>query len=467
MMSEVAAMAGGELLGGDAALRGVSIDTRTLRRGDLFVALRGPHFDGHDFIDQACQQGAAGAMVSRTPQAAIPLVRVADTRAGLGDWARAWRSRFTLPLVGVTGSNGKTTVKEMLAGILGRRWRVLVTRGNLNNDIGVPLTLLQLDGSHQCAVIEMGANHVGEIGYLTRLAQPTVALITNAGAAHLEGFGSLDGVAQGKGEIYDGLADGGIGVVNADDRYADVWRARVGKRRLVTFGIDASSADVRAVPDSITTAIEDRAIVTCFTVRTAAGDRAVRLPLAGRHNVGNALAAAAAAMAAGASLDDVVAGLAAMRPVGGRLELKINAAGVRIIDDTYNANPSSVAAAIDVLASAGATRILVLGDMAELGAQGERLHEQIGSRARAAGVEHLYATGVLSRSAVAAFGAGARHFASQAGLAEALVADLARLSGATVTVLVKGSRSARMEGVVGALTGAPPAAAQAGSGGRH
>ncbi|KAF0191592.1 MAG: UDP-N-acetylmuramoyl-tripeptide--D-alanyl-D-alanine ligase [Gammaproteobacteria bacterium] len=460
-------MAGGELRGGDVALHGVSIDTRTLRHGDLFVALRGPQFDGHDFIDQAQQQGAAGAMVSQASQTAMPLVRVADTRAGLGDWARAWRARFTLPVIGVTGSNGKTTVKEMLSCILGQRYRVLATTGNLNNDIGVPLTLLQLNASHQCAVIEMGANHGGEIAYLTRLAQPTIALITNAGAAHLEGFGSLDGVARGKGEIYDGLADDGIGVINADDRYAGDWRRRVGRRPIVTFAIDAASATVRALPDTIATTIDDGAVVTCFTLHSPSGVCAVRLPLAGRHNVINALAAAAAALAAGATLDDVANGLAAMRPVGGRLDLRINDAGVRVIDDTYNANPSSVTAAIDVLGSASGTRMLVIGDMAELGERAAQMHEAIGRKARAAGVEHVYATGVLSRFAAEAFGSNARHFASQPELIDALRTDLARLSGATVTILVKGSRSSRMENIVKALAGTPETALQASGGGGH
>ena len=357
--------------------------------------------------------------------------------------AAAWRARHTMPLVAVTGSNGKTTVKEMIAAILAQRGPLLVTQGNLNNDIGVPLSLLRLDPAHRHAVIEMGANHSGEIAYLTRIARPTVALITNAGPAHLEGFGGIEGVAHAKGEIYQGLSADGIAVVNADDVYAPLWRELVGAHRMMTFGLKNLS-DVRA---------EWRAEAggSLLQLSTPAGGVQIKLPLPGRHNVMNALAAAAAALAAGAALADIKNGLEAMQPVHGRLEPAPGINGAELIDDTYNANPASLQAALDVLAACATRKWLVLGDMGELGEDAAALHEQAGEKARAAGVEALYATGVLSCHAVRTFGAGALHFANHTGLIAALTKQLEHETGG-VTILIKGSRSARMEDVVAALS---------------
>ncbi len=442
-LSEAATVLAAKHPGRDVEFAGVSTDSRALQRGNLFVALRGPHFDGHAFLDQAMQRGAVAALVDRAVEMALPNVCVPDTRASLGKLAAAWRARHTMPLVAVTGSNGKTTVKEMIAAILGQRGALLVTQGNLNNDIGVPLTLLRLERAHRHAVIEMGANHSGEIGYLTGIARPTVALITNAGPAHLEGFGSIEGVAHAKGEIYSGLGEGGVAVINADDHYAPLWRELAGGHRIVTFGLNAA-ADVRAEWRA-----EDSG--SALQLSTPAGVTQVKLPLPGRHNVMNALAAAAAALAAGAALSDIKQGLEAMRPVHGRLERMPGIKGAELIDDTYNANPASLQAALEVLAACATRKWLVLGDMGELGADAVASHERVGDLARAAGVEALYATGELSRYAAQAFGAGSEHFANHVTLIAALTGRLARDNGG-VTILIKGSRSAHMEDVVAALS---------------
>lgn len=441
-LSEAARVLEAKHVGRDAGFAGVSTDSRALERDNLFVALHGPHFDGHAFLDQAMQRGAAAALVDRAVETALPSLRVQDTRTGLGQLAAAWRARHTMPLVAVTGSNGKTTVKEMIAAILGQRGPLLVTQGNLNNDIGVPLTLLRLERTHRHAVIEMGANHPGEISYLTRIARPTVALITNAGPAHLEGFGSIEGVARAKGEIYQGLSMGGIAVINSDDVYAPLWRELADAHRMMTFGLQAP-ADVRAE-------WRQESSGSALQLLTPEGATEVKLSLPGRHNVMNALAAAAAALAAGAALSDIKKGLEAMRPVHGRLERTTGIKGAELIDDTYNANPASLQAALDVLAACATRKWLVLGDMGELGEDAAALHERAGEWARAAGVEALYATGELSRHAARAFGAGSEHFANHAALIAALTGRLERENGG-VTILVKGSRSAHMEEVVAAL----------------
>jgi len=420
-------------------VRGVSTDSRTLQAGELFVALRGPSFDGHDFIDAARERGAAAYLVDHAVAGAEPTLVVPDTRLALGRLARRWRERFSAPLVAVTGSNGKTTVKEMLAAILGTLGPTLATRGNLNNDIGVPLTLFGLRAEHRYAVIEMGANHPGEIAYLTEIARPDVALITNAGEAHLEGFGSVAGVAHAKGEIYGGLGPDGVAAINADDAYASLWMELAGARRQVRFALEAEaevSADWRPA-----------AAGSELAVRTAAGDFEVHLPLAGRHNVMNALAACAAASAAGCSTEAMRAGLAGLQPVPGRLVRRAAHAGAVLIDDTYNANPGSLQAALDVLAACEGERYFVLGDMAELGATGAALHAHAGEQARTAGVERLYCLGELAAGACERFGAGARAFDSREALVEALRGDLH----AGVTVLVKGSRRMKLDEVVAAL----------------
>jgi UDP-N-acetylmuramoyl-tripeptide--D-alanyl-D-alanine ligase len=441
-LSEAARVLEAKYAGRDTGFAGVSTDSRALERDNLFVALHGPHFDGHAFLDQAMQRGAAAALVDRAVETALPNVRVQDTRTGLGQLAAAWRARHTMPLVAVTGSNGKTTVKEMIAAILGQRGSLLVTQGNLNNDIGVPLTLLRLERTHRHAVIEMGANHPGEISYLTRITRPTVALITNAGPAHLEGFGSIEGVARAKGEIYQGLSMDGIAVINSDDVYAPLWRELADVHRMITFGLQVP-ADVRAE-------WRQESSGSVLQLSSPVGMTEVKLSLPGRHNVMNALAAAAAALAAGAVLSDIKKGLEAMRPVHGRLERTTGLGGAELIDDTYNANPASLQAALDVLAACATRKWLVLGDMGELGEGAAALHEQAGEWARAAGVEALYATGELSRHAARTFGAGAEHFANHAALIAALTGRLGRENGG-VTILVKGSRSAHMEEVVAAL----------------
>jgi len=434
-MHEAARVLHGELHGAGAHFLGLSTDTRTLRPHNLFVALQGPNFDGHAFVEEAARKGAAGAAVAHPVESALPQIAVEDTRLALGRLAAHWRSRFDIPLVAVTGSNGKTTVKEMIAAILSQRGRVLATRGNLNNDIGVPLTLARLDGAHTHAVIEMGANHPGEIGYLTGLARPTVALLTNAGPAHLKGFGSLEGVARAKGEIFAGLADDGVAVVNRDDRFFEYWAGLNAGRRMLDFGFD---------PDAAVHG-EWRPEGTGGRLRlaTPAGPVEIGLPLPGRHNAINAMAATAAALAAGAGLDDVRAGLESMQGVAGRLQLH-RAGGRTLIDDSYNANPASLAAALEVLAQFDPPRWVVLGDMGELGPDAAALHTEAGERIRAAGVDGLLCVGTLATAAARAFGAGAQAFAD----IEALTAVLDELLPPFATVLVKGSRAAAMERVV-------------------
>ena len=431
--------------GADASFTGVSTDTRTLVAGNLFFALSGPRFDGHDHLVQAQQRGAAAAVVSRPVVLELPFLQVADTRLALGDLARHWRNRFAIPVVGITGSNGKTTVKEMISAILAQRGEVLSTRGNLNNDIGVPLTLARLGAEHQSAVIEMGANHLGEIAYLSGLVQPTVAIVTNAGPAHLEGFGSLEGVAQGKGELFAALAANATAVINADDRFAGLWRELARGRAQLSFGLEAA-ADVQA-----TYAVHAQG--TEILMHTPQGRVEVLLSFPGRHNVLNALGATAAALAAGADLDAVKAGLENLDGVSGRLQRKTRADGGLVLDDTYNANPGSLRAAIDVLRELPGESWLVLGDMGELGGEAERLHAEIGTYAREAGVSGLYTLGALSAHAGRTFGSKAQVF----GDLDALVAALRAQLQPDINLLVKGSRSAGMERVVAALTAATPA----------
>ncbi len=370
---------------------------------------------------------------------------MADTRLALGRLASACRAELAIPVLAVTGSNGKTTVKEMLAAILARRGAVLATRGNLNNDIGVPLTLLRLRPEHRYAVIEMGANHPGEIAYVAGLTAPTVALVTNAGPAHLEGFGSLAGVARAKGEVYQKLATGGVAVINADDPYAGLWRELAADHHQISFGLRAD-ADVHTPAESIQLHIHNSSIVMHFVMQTPDGALQLALPLPGRHNVMNALAASAAALAAGAHLDDIKEGLEAMTPVAGRLNMRIGLRGAHVLDDTYNANPASLRAGLDVLAACAGEKWLVLGDMGELGSDTADLHVQAGRQARAAGIDRLFTIGVQSRGAAQAFGAAA-HFDSP----EALITALRDALHAGVSVLVKGSRFMHMERIVEAL----------------
>ena len=434
-LHEAAEALGARWAGEDVMLEGVSTDTRSLQAGQLFVALHGPHFDGHDYLVEAKAKGAAACMVEK-PVANCPALIVGDTRIALGKLAKAWRRNFAMPLVAVTGSNGKTTVKEMLASIFAQQGNVLATRGNLNNDIGVPLTLLGLDSSHSSAVIEMGANHAGEIAYLTALTKPNVAVITNAASAHLEGFGTLEGVASAKGEIFQGLKDDGTAIINADDEFASLWRELAQDKKVLSFGLQ-HPADIAARWQA-----GDRG--SQIHVTTSEGKVKLHLALLGEHNVMNALAAIAAAQAAGFTLKTIKAGLEAMQPVAGRLQLKVGIHGSRIIDDTYNANPASLAAAIEVLAGFKGKHILVLGDMGELGDEAKALHAEAGRFARAHGVDALYTVGPMAAAATDAFGEGAQQCDSHEAASKALQQELAD----DVTVLVKGSRLSQMERVV-------------------
>jgi UDP-N-acetylmuramoyl-tripeptide--D-alanyl-D-alanine ligase len=444
-LADFARACGGELIGTDRAYSGVSSDTRTIKPGELFVALRGPRFNANEFVAAAAAAGAAGAVVDTRVDARIAQILVGDTLEALQKSAAAWRARFTLPVIGVAGSNGKTTCKEMTAAILSRAGETLHTRGSLNNHIGVPLTLHRLDSSHRFAVIEIGTNHPGEVAALCRLARPTVGLITNAGAEHLEGFGTIEGAARAEGEMIADLDATQTAVLNADDEFIGLWRGMT-RARVVTFGT-REHADYRPQDASMT--VDADGFVSRFTLVTPSGSTPVDLHLAGRHNVSNALCAAAAAIAAGASLDDVRTGLATIRPVPGRLQFKTAPSGAWIIDDSYNANPSSMMAGIDVLAGVDARRWLVMGDMGELGDAADESHGDIGRFAREHRVDRLFATGKLSALAVEAFGSGAQWFADTESLSRAVNADIS--SG--VCVLVKGSRSARLERVVDALTG--------------
>ncbi|MBA3562866.1 MAG: UDP-N-acetylmuramoyl-tripeptide--D-alanyl-D-alanine ligase [Gammaproteobacteria bacterium] len=437
----------GRLVGADRPYVAVSTDTRTLARDELFVALEGPAFDGNAFVTEAAKRGAAGAIVSRLQVCELAQVEVADTRSALGRLAHAWRSRFDIPLIAVTGSNGKTTVKGMLAAILGRSGPTLATRGNLNNDIGLPLTLLRLDASHRAAVVELGANHAGEIACLTSIASPGFGLVTNAAPAHLEGFGNLEGVARAKGELFAGLPGAGTAVINADDPWYALWREMAGARRIVTFGL-MRDADVHA--GSVEQRLTPAGPRLAFDVHLPDGSGRVELPLAGRHNVANAVAAAAAAWAAGSTLDAIASGLAATQPAPGRLQCRRGSSGACVIDDTYNANPCSLAAALEFLTGLDGRAWLVLGDMRELGADAAALHADMGALAGRLGVERLYAVGPMSRHAVAAFGDGALWFAGIDELNAALGAEL----DAGVNVLVKASRGMRLERVVAALVSA-------------
>jgi len=441
-LSQAAQYLGATLPEQDIVFRGVSTDTRSVSQGELFIALQGENFDAHEFLAQAVAGGAVAAVVSRPVQAGVPVLLVEDTRLALGLLAGAWRAQFDIPVVGVTGSNGKTTVKEMIATILKQDGRPLVTQGNLNNDIGVPLTLFNLDTNHTHAVIEMGANHVGEIEYLAGIARPDVGVVTNAMSAHLEGFGSLDGVASAKGEMFAALTDTGTAIINCDDNYADTWRKRAEPARTLGFGL-SESADISA--ENIR--FDVKAWQTCFTLRTPSGEIDITLPMAGQHNVMNALAAAAATFALGMSLEIIQQGLAVMSSVKGRLFAQQTRHGSQLIDDTYNANPDSLQAGLDVLAQLPGKRILVIGDMAELGDDSEALHSDIAAQAREAGVQFLYALGKQSAAAAERFGNGAHHFMEHDALSTALSNELDENS----VILVKGSRSARMERVVNTL----------------
>ena len=439
-LQAIAEAAGAELIGQDHNVTGISTDTRHIDDGQVFVALVGERFDGHEFIAQACQQGAVAVVVSKPVECDCARIVVEDTRIALGLIAQAWRKQFAIPVIAVTGSNGKTTVKEMLNAIMSVRHHTLSTQGNLNNDIGVPLTLLRLRTQHNCAVIEMGANHAKEIEYLTRLAMPSVALVNNAGAAHLEGFGSLQDVAQAKGEIYSGLRDDGTAVINADDRFASLWQDLCVNKKVLRFALD-SEAEVTASWQANDSGSQ-------IELYTPQGTIQIMLSLPGRHNVMNALAASTAALAAGATLEEIRTGLQSMHSVAGRLQIKAGKAGSRIIDDTYNANPASLQVALDVLRAFDGRHYLALGDMGELGEDAEQLHREAGQAARNSGIDRLYTVGKFARFAASSFGYDAQSYDDQPSMISALSDDL----NMDVTLLIKGSRLAHMENVVQALT---------------
>ncbi|MDM8347560.1 UDP-N-acetylmuramoyl-tripeptide--D-alanyl-D-alanine ligase [Pseudomonas sp. sp1636] len=447
-LSEISAPLQARLIGEDCAFAAVSTDSRSIQPGQLFVALSGPNFDGHHYLADVAAKGAVAALVEReVADAPLPQVLVADTRLALGRLGALNRQAYGGPLVAVTGSSGKTTVKEMLASILRTAFgaqggAVLATRGNLNNDLGAPLTLLELAPEHVAAVIELGANHVGEIAYTVGLTQPQVAIITNAGTAHVGEFGGPEKIVEAKGEILEGLGEGGVAVLNRDDAAFALWQRRVGAKRILSFALHNPMADFHARDLS-----RDARGCSAFTLHCAGGLARIQLNLLGEHNVANALAAAAAAQALCVPLVDIKTGLENLQPVRGRAVAQLADNGVRVIDDSYNANPASMCAAIDILAGFSGRTVLVLGDMGELGTWAEQAHRDLGSYA-AGKVTALYAVGPLMAHAVAAFGAAGRHFAEQAGLIEALRAE----QGDT-TILIKGSRSAAMDKVVAALCG--------------
>ena len=431
--------------GANATFDRVTTDSRDLRPGDLFVGIRGERFDGQTFADQALSAGAAGVMVEAGAKILTPKARVLevdDTRLAFGRLAASWRTRFTLPLIAITGSNGKTTVKEMLASILRQvagESGVLATAGNLNNDIGMPMTLLRLNAAHRYAVIEMGMNHLGEISYLSSLARPTVALINNAGSAHIGELGSVDAIARAKAEIFEGLDTAGTAILNSDDTFADFWRTRVRGRRVVNFGLDNKA--------TVAARYELAVFASLVTFRTPQEEFVATLGLPGLHNVRNALAAVACAYALEIPSAAIIAGLAGYAGAKGRLQPKRHASGALVIDDTYNANPESMQAALAVLAAYPGRTFFVMGDMGELGANAQAMHASIGEFAKRSGVHAMFALGEMSAAAVRGFGGGARHFSSVDELVGALSGRLEHGS----TVLVKGSRFMRMERIVEAL----------------
>jgi UDP-N-acetylmuramoyl-tripeptide--D-alanyl-D-alanine ligase len=440
-LSQAAQLLHAELRGSDAQFNGVSTDSRTLKNGQLYIALRGEKFDGHDFIKDAVTAGAVGALVSQEVATSIPVIKTTNTRQALGELARFHRQQFAIPIIAVTGSCGKTTTKALLASVFSQAGKVLANPSSFNNDIGVPLTLLQLTPQHQYAVTELGANHAGEIAFLTHLVHPQVAIITNAAQAHLEGFGDLNGVACAKGEIFQGLGADGVAVINADDHYASFWRQLAGSRRIITFGVN-HPADVMA--QNIQYNADGQ---PGFELSIAGQSVSVQLQLMGEHNVHNALAAAAAGYAQGLSLSLIQAGLDAAIPEKRRLVEQRSPEGALIIDDSYNANPLSMRAAIHLLARRTGERILVIGDMRELGAEASRYHQEIGKEAKDSGIEQLFCYGDLARYAADAFGKKAYFFADRSELVQALKPHLRE----QVTVLIKGSNSMQMDQVVAAL----------------
>lgn len=442
-LSEAATALNAKLVGSDVQFDSVGSDSRNIKAGQLFVALKGANFDGNIFAAEAIKKGAAAAIISDASADVAPALLVADTRLALGVLAKYWRGKFKVPLVAVTGSNGKTTTKEMLTAILsiaaGTSDKVHATYGNLNNDIGLPLTLLKIRDQHRYVVAEMGMNHLGEIDYLTHIASPNVAVINNANTAHIGELGSRENIAKAKGEIFSGLAQDGIAVINADSDFSDYWKSLNANRKIVTFALE-KTADVTA-------SYQEQAGLSQVVLTTPNGEVSFELKVEGVHNISNALAAAATAHALGVSNADIAAGLGNFGGVYARLERKLAVNGAVLIDDTYNANPDSMRAAIDVLAKQAGEKLLVLGDMGELGADAKAMHFEIGAYAKTAGLNKLYCLGEMSAEMVKGFGAGAEHFATPEAIAQKVIPQLNNKT----TALVKGSRFMRMERVVDLL----------------
>ena len=438
-MHNVAHAVDGVHLGNNSWISDVSTDSRNISNDCLFVALRGERFDGHEFVNDALGLGAAGALVDQQMKVDIPQVVVDDTGIALGRLAADWRRKFRAPLIAVTGSNGKTTVKEMIGGILGEEAPTLISKGNFNNAVGLPLSLLRFRETHRFAVVEIGMNQIGEIAYLSDIANPDIAVITNAGSAHLEFLHSVEQVAVEKGSLMNGLGADGIAVLNRDDKQFENWKKQADGRRVISFGL-SEQADVQA-------RFETLSFGSKLNFSTPIGVIEANLNLAGVHNVANAAAAVATAIGAGISVQQIQAGLEKMQAVSGRLQPKKHQAGGNLIDDTYNANPDSVTAAMKVLSKVTGDRRLVIGDMFELGDDAEDFHRQMGRQAREAGIGRLYAVGTLSKNAVSEFGRGGKHYESQ----DDLIRDLEQQIDSQTTILVKGSRGMRMEHVVNAL----------------
>jgi UDP-N-acetylmuramoyl-tripeptide--D-alanyl-D-alanine ligase len=443
LLSEAANALHARFTGTDAMFTSVGTDSRHVTKNQLFVALKGDHLDGHDYAAQAIAQGAAAVLVSNTGLSVEPAIIAEDTYQALGELAAYWRTKFSIPFIAITGSNGKTTVKEMITAILmekvGGHDAIHATAGNLNNHIGLPLTLLNLRAKHQFSVLEMGMSHLGEIDYLTRIAKPNIAVINNAGTAHIGEVGSRDNIAKAKGEIFAGLSEDGVAVINADDDYVAYWKSLNTGKKIVTFGLKGQ-ADVTATYEEIDG-------LSHVYLTTPQGGVSFKLNVLGAHNVRNALAASAVAVALGISNADITRGLENFAGVKGRLQRKSGLNKAVLIDDTYNANPDSMKAAIDVLAHQEGEKILVLGDMGELGADAERMHAEIGAYAKAAGLTKLYCLGELSIGMAREFGVGAQNYATPVAIAEAIKPLLSKVT----TVLVKGSRFMKMERVVDLL----------------
>lgn len=444
MLSDIALALNVEMTGPNVAINSVGTDSRKIVESQLFVAIKGDRFDGNGFAAEAIELGAAAALVSDASVKASPAVLVKDTRLALGELAHYWRQQFDVPLVAVTGSNGKTTVKEMLGAILRvAKGNVLVTQGNLNNDIGMPLSLLNMRAEHTSAVIEMGMSHLGEIRYLTNIARPQVAVVNNAGTAHIGELGSKQAIAEAKGEIFEGLSEEGIAVINADDDFANYWKSLNDGKEVITFGL-VQPADVTAQYTLQSDHVD-------MSLQTPSGEVQVRLCVLGQHNVSNALAASAVAVALDVSNADIAKGLSSFAGVQGRLNFLAGEQGAVVIDDTYNANPDSMKTAIDVLmsqkAQADDTLIFVMGDMGELGAGDEAMHAAVGRYAQQKNISIFYSFGQASQASSKAYGVEGKHFETL----ESLITSIQAHMNKNTCVLVKGSRFMKMERVVNAI----------------